>query len=47
MELSDRVQAAGELDAETHARVQHSVIAACSPASLAGVRVFTATASQD
>lgn len=40
-------QAAGEFDAEILTpESEHSVMAACIPASLAGVRVFTATASQ-
>jgi pyruvate/2-oxoacid:ferredoxin oxidoreductase alpha subunit len=40
-------QAAGEFDAEIITpESEHSVMAACIPASLAGVRVFTATASQ-
>ena len=40
-------QAAGEFDAEVITpESEHSVMAACIPASLAGVRVFTATASQ-
>lgn len=39
--------AAGEFDAEMITpESEHSVMAACIPASLAGVRVFTATASQ-
>ena len=39
--------AAGEFDAEVITpESEHSVMAACIPASLAGVRVFTATASQ-
>jgi pyruvate/2-oxoacid:ferredoxin oxidoreductase alpha subunit len=39
--------AAGEFDAEIITpESEHSVMAACIPASLAGVRVFTATASQ-
>ena len=38
---------AGEFDCEVIApESEHSVMAACIPASLAGVRVFTATASQ-
>jgi pyruvate/2-oxoacid:ferredoxin oxidoreductase alpha subunit len=40
-------QSAGEFDAEIITpESEHSVMAACIPASLAGVRVFTATASQ-
>jgi hypothetical protein len=40
-------QAAGEFDAEVLTpESEHSVMSACIPASLAGVRVFTATASQ-
>jgi len=40
-------QANGEFDAELLTpESEHSVMAACIPASLAGVRVFTATASQ-
>jgi pyruvate/2-oxoacid:ferredoxin oxidoreductase alpha subunit len=40
-------QAAGEFDAEIITpESEHSVMSACIPASLAGVRVFTATASQ-
>jgi pyruvate/2-oxoacid:ferredoxin oxidoreductase alpha subunit len=40
-------QANGEFDAEVITpESEHSVMAACIPASLAGVRVFTATASQ-
>lgn len=40
-------QAAGEFDAEVITpESEHSVMSACIPASLAGVRVFTATASQ-
>ena len=47
MELLTEFQAAGELDAEILTpESEHSVMAACIPASLAGVRVFTATASQ-
>lgn len=46
-ELLTEFQAAGELDAEILTpESEHSVMAACIPASLAGVRVFTATASQ-
>ena len=40
-------QAAGEFDAEILTpESEHSVLSACIPASLAGARVFTATASQ-
>ena len=40
-------QASGDFDAEMITpESEHSVMAACIPASLAGVRVFTATASQ-
>jgi pyruvate/2-oxoacid:ferredoxin oxidoreductase alpha subunit len=40
-------QAAGEFDAEIITpESEHSVMSACIPASLTGVRVFTATASQ-
>jgi pyruvate/2-oxoacid:ferredoxin oxidoreductase alpha subunit len=40
-------QAAGEFDAEIITpESEHSVMSACIPASLAGARVFTATASQ-
>ena len=40
-------QAAGEFDAQVLTpESEHSVMSACIPASLAGVRVFTATASQ-
>jgi len=47
LELLTEFQAAGELDAEfLTPESEHSVMAACIPASLAGVRVFTATASQ-
>jgi len=47
LELLTAFQAAGELDAEIFTpESEHSVMAACIPASLAGVRVFTATASQ-
>jgi pyruvate/2-oxoacid:ferredoxin oxidoreductase alpha subunit len=47
LELLTDFQAAGELDAEMLTpESEHSVMAACIPASLAGVRVFTATASQ-
>ena len=47
LELITEFQAAGEFDAEIITpESEHSVMAACIPASLAGVRVFTATASQ-
>src|SRR5271169_4314258 len=47
LELLTEFHAAGELDAEMlQPESEHSVMAACIPASLAGVRVFTATASQ-
>lgn len=47
LELLTEFQAAGELDAEfLTPESEHSVMAACIPASLAGARVFTATASQ-
>ena len=47
LELLTEFQAAGEFDAEVITpESEHSVMAACIPASLAGVRVFTATASQ-
>ena len=47
LELLTEFQAAGELDAEfLTPESEHSVMAACVPASLAGARVFTATASQ-
>jgi pyruvate/2-oxoacid:ferredoxin oxidoreductase alpha subunit len=47
LELLIEFQAAGEFDAEILTpESEHSVMAACIPASLAGVRVFTATASQ-
>jgi pyruvate/2-oxoacid:ferredoxin oxidoreductase alpha subunit len=47
LELLTEFHAAGELDAEILTpESEHSVMAACIPASLAGVRVFTATASQ-
>ena len=47
LELLTDFHAAGELDAEMlQPESEHSVMAACIPASLAGVRVFTATASQ-
>jgi pyruvate/2-oxoacid:ferredoxin oxidoreductase alpha subunit len=47
MEKLTEFQAAGEFDAEVITpESEHSVMAACIPASLAGARVFTATASQ-
>ena len=47
LELLTEFQATGELDAEfLTPESEHSVMAACIPASLAGARVFTATASQ-
>ena len=47
LELMTEFHAAGELDAEfLTPESEHSVMAACIPASLTGVRVFTATASQ-
>ena len=47
LELLTEFHAAGELDAEMLTpESEHSVMAACIPASLTGVRVFTATASQ-
>jgi pyruvate/2-oxoacid:ferredoxin oxidoreductase alpha subunit len=47
LELLTEFHAAGEIDAEMLTpESEHSVMAACIPASLAGVRVFTATASQ-
>ena len=47
LELLTEFQAAGEIDAEfLTPESEHSVMAACIPASLAGARVFTATASQ-
>jgi pyruvate/2-oxoacid:ferredoxin oxidoreductase alpha subunit len=47
LEKLTEFQAAGEFDAEDITpESEHSVMAACIPASLAGVRVFTATASQ-
>lgn len=47
LELLIDFQGAGELDAEIITmESEHSVMSACIPASLAGVRVFTATASQ-
>jgi pyruvate/2-oxoacid:ferredoxin oxidoreductase alpha subunit len=47
LELLTEFQAAGEFDAQIiTVESEHSVMSACIPASLAGVRVFTATASQ-
>jgi len=47
LELLTEFHAAGELEAEMLTpESEHSVMAACIPASLAAVRVFTATASQ-
>jgi pyruvate/2-oxoacid:ferredoxin oxidoreductase alpha subunit len=47
LEKLTEFQAAGEFDAEIITpESEHSVMSACIPASLAGVRVFTATASQ-
>jgi pyruvate/2-oxoacid:ferredoxin oxidoreductase alpha subunit len=47
MEKLTEFQAEGEFDAEIITpESEHSVMAACIPASLAGSRVFTATASQ-
>lgn len=47
LELLTEFHAAGELEAEfLTPESEHSVMAACVPASLAGARVFTATASQ-
>ena len=47
LEKITEFQAAGEFDAEVLTpESEHSVMSACIPASLAGVRVFTATASQ-
>jgi hypothetical protein len=47
LELLTDFQAEGEFDAEILTpESEHSVMSACIPASLAGVRVFTATASQ-
>jgi pyruvate/2-oxoacid:ferredoxin oxidoreductase alpha subunit len=47
LELLTEFHATGELDAEMLTpESEHSVMAACIPASLAAVRVFTATASQ-
>ena len=47
LEKLTEFEAAGEFDAEIITpESEHSVMASCIPASLAGVRVFTATASQ-
>jgi pyruvate/2-oxoacid:ferredoxin oxidoreductase alpha subunit len=47
LELLTEFQAGGEFEAEMITpESEHSVMSACIPASLAGVRVFTATASQ-
>ncbi len=47
LEKLTEFQAAGEFDAEiVTPESEHSVMSACIPASLVGVRVFTATASQ-
>ncbi len=47
LELLTEFQARGEFNAEIITpESEHSVMSACIPASLAGVRVFTATASQ-
>ncbi|HJV63029.1 MAG TPA: transketolase C-terminal domain-containing protein [Albitalea sp.] len=47
LEKLTEFHAAGEFDAEVLTpESEHSVLAACIPASLAGARVFTATASQ-
>ncbi|WBY03208.1 transketolase C-terminal domain-containing protein [Ramlibacter tataouinensis] len=47
LELITEFHANGEMDAEILTpESEHSVLAACVPASLAGARVFTATASQ-
>ena len=47
LELLTDFQADGEFDAEIiTVESEHSVMSACIPASLAGARVFTATASQ-
>jgi pyruvate/2-oxoacid:ferredoxin oxidoreductase alpha subunit len=47
LEKLTEFQAAGDFEAEfITPESEHSVMAACIPASLAGVRVFTATASQ-
>jgi pyruvate/2-oxoacid:ferredoxin oxidoreductase alpha subunit len=47
LELLTEFQARGEFDAEIlTVESEHSVMSACIPASLAGARVFTATASQ-
>jgi pyruvate/2-oxoacid:ferredoxin oxidoreductase alpha subunit len=47
LELLTEFQARGQFDAEIiTVESEHSVMSACIPASLTGVRVFTATASQ-
>ena len=47
LELITEFHARGEMDAQILTpESEHSVLAACIPASLAGARVFTATASQ-
>jgi pyruvate/2-oxoacid:ferredoxin oxidoreductase alpha subunit len=47
LELLTEFQSRGEFDAEIiTVESEHSVMSACIPASLTGVRVFTATASQ-
>ncbi|WP_284619134.1 pyruvate ferredoxin oxidoreductase [Aquabacterium humicola] len=47
LELLTEFQSQGEFDAEIiTVESEHSVMSACIPASLAGARVFTATASQ-
>jgi pyruvate/2-oxoacid:ferredoxin oxidoreductase alpha subunit len=47
LELITEFHARGEMDAQVLTpESEHSVLAACIPASLAGARVFTATASQ-
>jgi pyruvate/2-oxoacid:ferredoxin oxidoreductase alpha subunit len=47
LELITEFQARGEMNAEVVTpESEHSVLAACIPAALAGARVFTATASQ-
>ena len=47
LELLTDFHAEGHFDAEIITpESEHSVMSACIPASLAGVRVFTATASQ-
>jgi pyruvate/2-oxoacid:ferredoxin oxidoreductase alpha subunit len=47
LELLTEFQAQGDFDAEIiTVESEHSVMSACIPASLAGARVFTATASQ-